>query len=149
MRLTRSLVSVGLALVGGCTEAVRPSAGALAEGTWGGNNAGVIVTADVTHVHIGCTLGDIPIRVVADADGRFDVAGDYLLRAFPVAMGPRLPARFVGRVLGQTLVLTVTVNDTTAGRVETLGPVSVRLGDVPMLGPCPICTASTMAARRR
>ena len=147
MRLIGGVAAV--ALLGGCSDPVRPSAGALAEGTWGGNNAGVIVTTSVTHVHIGCTLGDIPIRVVADGDGRFDVEGDYVLRAYPVQLGPRLPARFVGRVLGQTLVLNVTVDDTTTGRIEKLGPVSVRLGEAPQLGPCPICTAKTMAARRR
>jgi len=145
----RLKLGVAVLAVAACADPVRPSAGALAEGTWGGNNAGVIVTASVTHVHIGCTLGDIPTRVVADGDGRFDVEGDYLLRAYPVQMGPRLPARFVGRVLGRTLVLNVTVNDTTTGRVEKLGPVSVQLGELPQLGPCPICTANMVAARRR
>jgi hypothetical protein len=113
----------------------------LAIGTWGGDDAGVIVTDSVTHVHLGCTLGDIPSRPVADADGRFTVEGTYVLKAFPVQVGPRLPAQFAGRVTGRTLTLSVAVHDTTEGKVVALGPVTVRLGREPRLGPCPICRA--------
>ncbi|MBM4188876.1 MAG: hypothetical protein FJ206_16345 [Gemmatimonadetes bacterium] len=134
------LIAVALAASAlGCVDLVPPSAGALPLGTWGGDGAGVIVTDSVTHVHIGCTLGDIPTRAVADSSGQFVLDGSYVLRAYPVMLGPRLPARFAGRVVGSALTVTVTVNDTTEGKVVSLGPVTVRLGVEPKLGPCPIC----------
>ena len=111
----------------------------LAVGTWGGEDAGVIVSATGVHVHVGCTNGDFPVPIELDDDGRFSVAGDYLLRAYPVAMGPTMPAQFAGVVRGRELVMTVAVNDTIEGELVVLGPASVRLGREPALGPCPIC----------
>lgn len=114
-------------------------------GTWGGENAGVIVTDSETHVHIGCTLGDIPGRITVDGSGRFVVDGSYVLRAFPIQLGPRLPAQYSGRLSGRTLTLAVAVNDTTTGQVVALGPVTVQFGRDPQLGPCPICRKPSAA----
>ncbi len=44
-------------------------------GTWGGDNAGLIVNGTDVHVHIGCTLGDAVGPVLPDANGRFGVSG--------------------------------------------------------------------------
>ena len=58
-----------LMLAGGCSADKSygpPADGRLAIGTWGGDSTGVIVTDSVTHVHIGCTFGDIPGRVALD-----------------------------------------------------------------------------------
>jgi hypothetical protein len=111
----------------------------LAIGTWGGENAGAIVTDTLTHVHVGCTLGDIVGRIPLDADGRFTMDGTYVLRAYPVFIGPTLPAQFSGRVQGNTLTLAIAVNDTVARQVIALGPVTVVFGKEPNMGPCPIC----------
>ena len=48
-------------LAGRCqSDPVEPPLGPdLATGTWGGNNAGAIVADSQTHIHIGCTYGDI------------------------------------------------------------------------------------------
>lgn len=108
-------------------------------GTWGGDSAGVIVTDTLTHVHIGCTYGDLRGRVVLDADGRFTRAGSFLLRAYPVAIGPTMPAQFTGRVSGSTLTITVTVSDTISRTVVVRGPAVVRLGVEPKMSNCPIC----------
>jgi hypothetical protein len=116
-----------------------PSDGLIAIGTWGGDSAGVIVNDSIAHVHIGCTYGDLTGRVTLDANGRFTRTGSFLLRAYPVAIGPTMPASFSGRVSGKTLTLTVTVNDTISNTIVVRGPVSVRLGSEPRLGPCPIC----------
>jgi hypothetical protein len=35
--------------------------------------------------------------------------------------------------------MTIAVNDTIHGELTVLGPVSVRLGEEPEMGPCPIC----------
>lgn len=114
--------------------------GKLAIGTWGGDNAGVIVIDSLAHVHIGCTFGDVIGRVVLDADGRFSVSGSYQLRAYPIAVGPTMPAVFTGRVEGSKLTFTVAVTDTTDNnKVTTFGPATVVLGKDPKMGPCPIC----------
>lgn len=115
----------------------------LARGTWGGENAGAVVTDSQTHVHIGCTFGDIPGLVPVSSDGSFSIAGSYIVRAYPITVGPSLPARFDGRVQqsagSSTLTLTVVVNDTVEKKTQTLGPVTVTFGKEPSMGPCPIC----------
>ncbi len=120
----------------------------LALGTWGGDNAGVIVTDTATHVHIGCTFGDIKGRVSLDASGRFALDGTYVLRAYPIFIGPELPAQFSGVVDGNRLTLAVAVNDTVSGKVVSLGPVSVTFGKTPDMGPCPICSADRIGSRQ-
>src|SRR5215218_7576482 len=135
--------SLGLAglLAAGCSGAstVPPLGARLAEGTWGGDNAGVIVTDSVAHVHVGCTFGDMPGNVRLDEDGRFTIDGSYVLRAYPIMVGPTLPARFSGRVTGRTLTLAIEVNDTVEKKVVQQGPISVVHGREPRMGPCPIC----------
>ena len=132
-----SVIALGCA----ATNVADPLPGELARGTWGGENAFVMVTDSVTHVHIGCTLGDLPAIVPLDAQGRFTVNGSYVLRAYPVYVGPELPAQFSGQVVGRTLTLAVAVNDTVAKEVVALGPVTVVHGREPNMGPCPICVA--------
>lgn len=116
-----------------------PTDGKLALGTWGGDSAGVIVTDTLAHVHIGCTYGDITGRALLDADGRFTLAGSFLLRAYPIAIGPTMPAQFTGRVSGSTLTITVTVSDTVNRMVVVRGPATVQLGKEPKMANCPIC----------
>lgn len=120
------------------------TSGELSIGTWGGENAAAIVNDTIVHVHVGCTFGDIKGRVHVDDNGRFTVNGTYVLRAYPVLVGPELPAQFSGVVEGNTLTLAVAVNDTTQVKVVALGPVSVTLGTEPRMGPCPICTVPGM-----
>jgi hypothetical protein len=135
-------VTSGLALLVGCDDGLsRPSAGPLPLGTWGGDNAALIATDSVTHVHIGCTFGDVPGRIEIDQQGRFQVDGSYTLTAYPIPIGPSLPAQFSGQVSGSVLTFAVAVNDTTTGKVRELGPVSVRFRREPRMGPCPICRA--------
>ena len=134
---TVAAVCVGLSCSNSPTP---PQAGTqLAAGTWGGVNAGVIVTDSVTHVHVGCTFGDLPPNVVLDANGRFTANGSYVLRAYPVLIGPKLPAQFSGHVVGKTLTLAIAVNDTVEKKVVALGPIVVVFGQTPQMGPCPIC----------
>lgn len=123
--------------------------GMLAIGTWGGSDAGVIVTDSLAHVHIGCTYGDIPGRIALNADGEFTVSGSYLQRAYPVAIGPTMPAQFHGKVAGAMLTYSVVVTDTIENKVTTLGPAVVRLGKDPQMGPCPICHTPGDRARAR
>ncbi len=120
----------------------------LSIGTWGAVNAGVLVSDTVAHVHVGCTNGNFSGPVALDAAGRFNVAGSYILRAYPVAIGPPLPAQFAGTVQGNKLHLTVTVNDTVEKKVVVVGPVTVTFAREPQMGPCPICRMSPATDKR-
>lgn len=116
-------------------------------GTWGGEEAGLIVTESGAHVHIGCTFGDIQGEVPLDEDGRFTIEGSYVLDAFPVVTGPTMPAEFSGRVVGRALILSVAVSDTVRDRPVALGPVTVVYDEEPRLGPCPICRVPPQRTR--
>jgi hypothetical protein len=104
-------------------------------GTWGGDNAGLIVNNTDVHVHIGCTLGDAVGPIRTDANGRFEATGTYNVDAYPVDRGIVHPARFVGQIRGETMTLTVSLTDIT----RVLGPVTLIHGKEPKMGPCPIC----------
>jgi hypothetical protein len=121
----------------------------LVVGTWGGENAGLIADDTSAHVHIACTFGNVAQGIEPGPDGRFDVPGQYVLRAYPVYVGPSLPARFQGSVTGRTITLSVIVQDTTADTTVTLGPVRLLFGREPKMQMCPICrTAGEQAASR-
>ena len=131
----------GMMLSVGCSGTVAnlsPFSGELALGTWGGDAAGMIVSDTSMHLHIGCTYGDVSGRVVV-ASGSFDVSGSYMLRAYPIAVGPTVPARFTGKVTGNVATITATIDDTVQHQTVVKGPVVVTLGETPRLGPCPIC----------
>jgi len=132
------LQALALAACSSARQVLPPSGDRLAPGTWGGDSAAAIVSDSGTHVHIRCTFGDVA-GIVPLSGGHFDVAGSYMLRAYPVAVGPSVPARFVGQVDGATLRFTVTVNDTVQHQTVVLGPVSVTYGQAAHMGPCPIC----------
>jgi hypothetical protein len=138
---SRDLVWVAAAAaVLACQEdAPLPPGQLVATGTWGGEDAGLIVQQSQAHAHIGCTFGDFAAPIALARDGRFTAEGSYVLRAYPVAVGPPLPATFSGVVRGQELTLGVVVNDTVADEHVVLGPVSLVLGRDPRMGPCPIC----------
>jgi hypothetical protein len=127
-------VLVALALLGACGGEPPPST--LPPGTWGGEGAGLIVSAERVHVHFGCTYGDIAGRVPVAADGRFEATGKHNVDAFPVDLGIFHPARYSGRMHGgDRLTIEVTLTDTG----QRLGPAEAFLGREPQLGACPIC----------
>jgi hypothetical protein len=118
-------------------------------GTFGGDSGGMIVGDTAMHLHVGCTYGDVSGRVPLDSNGRFDVSGSYMLRAYPITIGPTVPARFVGSIDGDRIVVTATIDDTVEHRVVVRGPVTLRLGVEPKLGPCPICRRPVYTMSRR
>ncbi|HEV7388307.1 MAG TPA: hypothetical protein VGN73_06835 [Gemmatimonadaceae bacterium] len=127
------LVSLVFALLACSAATSTPTTGIV--GTWGGDNAGMIVTGTDVHVHIGCTLGDAVGPIATDANGRFEATGTYNVDAYPVDRGIVHPARFSGQIVDQTMTLTVTLTDT----ARVLGPVTLIYGKEPKMGPCPIC----------
>ena len=134
--MTRAAIAVVIGMSGflACSAATSTPPADLV-GTWGGDNAGMIVSANDIHVHIGCTLGDAKAPIQTDANGQFQVEGTYNVDAYPVNRGITHPAVFSGRITGQTMVLTVTLSDIT----RVLGPVTLIYGKEPKMGPCPIC----------
>ena len=119
----------------------------LSAGTWGGEDVSVQVEQELVHVHVGCTNGDFPAPLVVDANGRINVAGSYVLRAYPIQVGPSLPAQLAGILSGRQLTFTIAVNDTVEKKLVVLGPVTVTFGREPKMGPCPICTVEMRAAK--
>lgn len=134
------LLSSALAL-GACgtSPLAGVESGQLAEGTWGGDDAGLIVDGARAHVHFGCTSGDFSAPVAVDATGSFRVSGEYTPRLHPIAVGPAMPAELTGVVRPQGLTMTVTVNDTIEGGTIVFGPTTVRFGEQPRMQNCPIC----------
>jgi hypothetical protein len=149
--LVVALVATVATLSCASASPVVPSDLRLPLGTYGGDSGGMIVGDTAMHLHIGCTFGDVSGRVSVNQNGRFDVAGSYTLRAYPVAIGPAVPARFSGSIDGDRIVVTATIDDTVAHTTVVRGPVSLRLGVEPRLGPCPICRRPvvTLAAMAR
>ena len=139
------IVFAGLALVlvRDCDIGGPPFHGPI-EGTWGGENAGLMAFDTTAHVHIGCTAGDTKQALVADTQGRFDTPGRYNITLYPVARGRDYPARFTGSTDGHVMTLTVTLTDTAV----TLGPVQLTLGQEPQMGPCPICRRPAGSGQR-
>jgi len=138
-RVAAALMLAALTIACESTSPADPPPDEIEAGTWGGEDAGLIVNDSVAHVHIGCTLGNFPAPIALDAGLRFDVAGEYLLRAYPVAQGPMMPARLSGVLRGDVLILSVAVHDTIENQLVVRGPVTVRRGREPKLGLCPIC----------
>ena len=136
---TLTVLLIAGALAACSHELLPPFSDRLSPGTWGGNNAGAIVDDTLAHVHIGCTYGNFKGPTPLDANGHFSVSGDYMLRAYPIEVGPSVPAQFNGDVDGNVLTLTVIVNDTVEKKTQTLGPVVLKFGKEPQMGPCPIC----------
>ena len=131
---TRRLLVPALALVAAC-GASRLEPGTVALGTWGGQEAGLLVRADGAHAHIGCTYGDVTGPIPFDADGRFDVAAQWNVSAFPIDRGIFHEARMSGRLTGRSLTFAAKLTDTG----QSLGPVAVTLGREPTMANCPIC----------
>ena len=138
-----AILAAGLATAT-CDDGLFPIDGELPLGTWGAADAGVIATDSLTHVHVGCTFGDMPGPIQLDAEGRFTVDGTYVLRAYPVVVGPPLPAQFSGQVRGNILTMAIAVNDTVEDRIVALGPIEVTFGREPDMVQCPICAIPGM-----
>jgi hypothetical protein len=135
------LVVVATSVLATCGKSDRLTApgASLALGTWGGDNFAVIATDSVTHVHVGCTFGDFPANIRLDGSGYLMIDGAFMLHAFPVAVGPAMPAQLSGRVIGNTLTFAIAVYDTVAKQVVSLGPGTVVLGKPWNMVVCPVC----------
>lgn len=142
--------ALGLGVCIACSSSTSTdiASGPLAVGTWGGDSGAMIVGDTAIHLHIGCTFGEVSGRIEPGASGQFSANGSYVLRAFPIQVGPSLPAHFLGRRSGNTVTISVAVNDTVSKVTVVRGPVVVTLDDAPRQLPCPICRDPYGMARR-
>lgn len=126
-----SALALGLALAGlvqgaACGkkgDAVKVSAensggaegGRLASGVWGGEHIRMDVSDAGATIEFDCAHAAIEQPIALDAEGRFDSKATFTVeRGGPIRRDsppPTRPARFAGRVSGDTLTLTVTLTD--------------------------------------
>ena len=87
-------------------------------GSWGGDHLLMQVDAVGASLEYDCASGTINEPIRPDAMGRFDVLGVHTPgQGGPVRqgeVGPSYAARYVGRVEGRRMTLTVSLVDTTA-----------------------------------
>jgi hypothetical protein len=122
-------------LAAGCGEgAFQP--GLPLEGTWGADRVLLVAEADGATLEYDCAAGVIDDALVPGDDGRFDLAGTHTFgHGGPIQIGEdpdTHPARYQGIVSGNTLVLTVTITDTS----DVLGPYRLIRGDSGQLTKC-------------
>jgi hypothetical protein len=118
----------------------------LPEGTWGGQQVLLNVTAEGARVEFDCAHGTIDQRFETDLEGKFDLAGTYedetggpssavtaVNENETASSGPKPhPARYKGTVTGREMRLTVTQTD--SGQV--IGPFKLGPGVAPRLHKC-------------
>jgi hypothetical protein len=111
--------------------------GRLKAGSWGGPHIRLDVAEDGTAaVELDCAHGTIPVPIVPDSQGSFQVEGRYVREGpGPVREGQGeegSPARFAGQVDGGKLTLTITL----AGSDEEVGTFELTHGRTPRLTKC-------------
>ena len=123
---------------GACVGAMMAGADGdrLLAGTWGGEHVALIVTDAGAHVEFDCAFGDISQPLTVDPDGRLAVDGVYVQeRGGPVREGEepvRKPARYSGRLSGQTLTFDVILIESN----DTVGSFTVVRGATPRVRKC-------------
>ncbi len=83
---------------------------ALPAGEWGGKQVSLSVTDKGARLELACAHGSVETAILLDEEGRFDVAGVYVREGpGPVRLEDEggEPARFSGRVDGDSMTLTV------------------------------------------
>ena len=136
MRLLIGLMVVSLA-VAGCDRATSSSPSSVVLiGTWGGDHAGLVATADSGTMEYDCAAGRITDPLRPGSDGRFVATGTHTPgHGGPVRIDevlPRRPARYSGRVDGDLLTLTVVMTDSNV----TVGTFQLTRGRSPLVFKC-------------
>jgi hypothetical protein len=104
-------------------------------GPWGGEHVRMIVNSSGAVLEYDCATGRIDRPLILDAKGGFNAQGSYV----PEHGGPRRDddagatgARYVGRVRGETMRLTVTLEQTKT----PVGVFTLTRGGDPLLTKC-------------
>lgn len=106
-------------------------------GTWGGQGLVLKLGPQGATLEYDCATGTIDEPILPDAQGMFQVTGTHNASSLPVGMpdpppADIQPAHFSGKIKGQTMEITVTLDD--SGFV--LGPYQLTLGDPGALFKC-------------
>jgi hypothetical protein len=108
---------------------------AVPTGDWGGRSARLSVQSDGADFETDCAHGRASQALTLDDNGRFDVAGVYVLEhggpVRPNEPEDSRPARYRGSLAGATLTLEVQPEGG-----ELLGPYTLGLGERPRLLKC-------------
>jgi hypothetical protein len=108
----------------------------VASGTWGGRGIALAVTNTGAHAEFDCASGDITKPLTVDSNGRLAVDGVFVReRPGPIREGEesdRKPARYSGRVDGETMTLMVTLTEAN----QTIGTYTLRHGAAPRVTKC-------------
>ena len=136
--IKRSMIAVfalsGVLLQAGTRAA--PDASAVATGAWGGEHIVLEVSEKGAEVELDCAHGEVTQHITLGKHGDFDVAGTFS----PEHGGPvrrdenpqPAPARYFGRVEGDTMSLTVTLGK----EKEKVGDFTLTRGSRPNLTKC-------------
>jgi hypothetical protein len=119
----RALASLLLLALGAACGAVGPTPPAIPAGTWVGEGARALVTAEGADLLLDCGGAAIAPPLSLDGEGRFDLPGWWERRAGPEPFHRR-DARFRGRLQHGLLTVEIGLLDST----ETLGPFELTLG---------------------
>lgn len=125
------IVALTVCAAGGTGEKVRR----LPTGTWGGNHVGMEVADAGAKLDYDCASGSIDEPILLDESGRLDVGGTHVKEGpGPTRPGGLRgePARYTGRVEGDTLTLTVKL----AGSGEEIGTYTLVRGRFPRIRKC-------------
>jgi hypothetical protein len=106
----------------------------VAEGSWGGAQASLVLTPSGGMVSYPCGNGTIDSTWTLTPDGRFTATGQHFFGGGPIPPEghPPHPARYVGLVAGERLTLTIIVLDLS----DTLGPLHLTRGGPPVAEQC-------------
>jgi hypothetical protein len=106
-KLSVALVATIVVAIIGCARSpTDPRVEALALGRWSDGSVCLSVTEQACDLVVGCGHGQFP-RPDVGGDGAFAVDGTYRIEVGPISINPAPPARFVGKVAGDTLTITV------------------------------------------
>jgi hypothetical protein len=105
-------------------------------GTWGGEHIGLQASTTGASLDYDCAHGTIEHAMTLDSRGRFDLRGRHVVeRGGPVREDDDQagrPASYVGSVVGDVMMLTVTFTDTG----ERVGIFSLTFGKSPVVRKC-------------
>ncbi len=120
------------ATLAGCSSDPVRGPGPLPGGTWGGSQGNLAVYADSATFDLPCAAARIPSPIVTDADGRFDLSGQWAVQAGPVFPGDVnwQSARFTGQRSGDLLEITVHIDSGVTLSIVVIGPLTFRRGVV-------------------
>jgi hypothetical protein len=129
---------VGFAIAAASVQCAGPSPGlgdgSAVTGSWGGTHAGLALTPTGGSIEYDCAHGGLGAPIRPGGDGRFEVAGVHVREHGGPSrideVPDSVPARYIGRIVGNRMNLQVVVG------ADTLGPFELQRDTPPRLVKC-------------